>query len=90
MLRLAAERERLTVSPTSGAPDRCRAHRRRQRPCPGAGAAPAPPHRHLPPGCRGETSWHGYASHVIETARRLKPELALKVPGDRPSVPTSA
>ena len=37
----------------------------------------------------GETSWHGYASHVIATARRLKPELGLKVQAIDP-VPTSA
>jgi dTDP-4-dehydrorhamnose reductase len=37
----------------------------------------------------GETTWHGYASHVIEQAKQLKPELAWKVQNIAP-VPTSA
>jgi len=37
----------------------------------------------------GETTWHGYASHVIEKAQAIKPELGLKVAGIAP-VPTSA
>ena len=37
----------------------------------------------------GETSWHGYASHVIAQARQMRPELALKVTEIAP-VPTSA
>jgi dTDP-4-dehydrorhamnose reductase len=27
----------------------------------------------------GETTWHGYASHVIAQARQIQPALALKV-----------
>jgi dTDP-4-dehydrorhamnose reductase len=27
----------------------------------------------------GETTWHGYASHVIEQAKRMSPALAWKV-----------
>ena len=37
----------------------------------------------------GETTWHGYASHVIEQAKNIKPEAAWKV-ADIASVPTSA
>lgn len=37
----------------------------------------------------GETSWHGYATHVIDTARRLRPDLPWKVTEVAP-VPTSA
>jgi dTDP-4-dehydrorhamnose reductase len=37
----------------------------------------------------GETTWHGYASHVIEKAKATKPELGWKVTGIAP-VPTSA
>ena len=37
----------------------------------------------------GETTWHGYASHVIEQAKAVKPESAWKVT-DIASVPTSA
>jgi dTDP-4-dehydrorhamnose reductase len=37
----------------------------------------------------GETTWHGYASHVIEKAKAIKPELGWKVAGITP-VPTSA
>jgi dTDP-4-dehydrorhamnose reductase len=37
----------------------------------------------------GEISWHGYASHVIAQARRIRPELGLKV-SDIAPVPTSA
>jgi dTDP-4-dehydrorhamnose reductase len=37
----------------------------------------------------GETTWHGYASHVIAQARQLQPGLALKVNEIAP-VPTSA
>jgi dTDP-4-dehydrorhamnose reductase len=36
----------------------------------------------------GETTWHGYASHVIEQARAIKPELNWKV-GDVAPVPTN-
>ncbi len=37
----------------------------------------------------GETTWHGYASHVIEKAKAIKPELSWKVAGIMP-VPTCA
>lgn len=37
----------------------------------------------------GETTWHGYASHVIEQAKRLSPSLNWKVSEVAP-VPTSA
>jgi len=37
----------------------------------------------------GETTWHGYASHVIERAKSIKPELDWKV-ANIASVPTSA
>ena len=37
----------------------------------------------------GETTWHGYASHVIEKAKAMKPELDWKVTDITP-VPTSA
>jgi len=37
----------------------------------------------------GETTWHGYASHVIEQAKRLSPALNWKVSEVAP-VPTSA
>lgn len=37
----------------------------------------------------GETTWHGYASHVVERAKTIKPELGWKVV-NVDSVPTSA
>ncbi|MEY4726815.1 MAG: dTDP-4-dehydrorhamnose reductase [Pseudomonadota bacterium] len=37
----------------------------------------------------GETTWHGYAQHVIEQAKHIKPELSWKVQSIAP-VPTSA
>lgn len=37
----------------------------------------------------GETTWHAYAQFVVETARQMQPELALKVQTVTP-VPTSA
>ncbi len=37
----------------------------------------------------GETSWHGYASHVIARARELRSDLAWRV-GEIAAVPTSA
>ena len=37
----------------------------------------------------GETTWHGYASHVIAQAKAMKPELAWRATEVRP-VPTSA
>jgi len=80
MLRLAAERERLTViADQFGAPTGAEliadasAHVLAQALRTGAGAGLY----HL--AAAGETSWHGYASHVIATARRLRPELALQV-----------
>lgn len=37
----------------------------------------------------GETTWHGYASHVIAQAKAMKPDLPLKV-AEVAAVPTSA
>jgi dTDP-4-dehydrorhamnose reductase len=37
----------------------------------------------------GETTWHGYASHVIQQAKQLRPEMAWRVQSVAP-VPTSA
>ncbi|PUE54823.1 dTDP-4-dehydrorhamnose reductase [Limnohabitans sp. Rim8] len=37
----------------------------------------------------GETTWHGYASHVIAQAKRIKPDLPIKAAEAAP-VPTSA
>ena len=90
MLRLAAERERLTViDDQHGAPTgadliadvtahaiRSAVHK------PGLGGT-----YHLV--ASGQTSWHGYASHVIAQARLLQPELGLKVTEIAP-VPTTA
>ena len=90
MLRLAAERERLTVIDDQfGAPTGAEliadvtAHAIRQvlqRPQ-DAGIY------HL--AAAGETTWNGYARHVIDTARRLRPEPALAVQ-EVAAVPTSA
>ena len=90
MLRLAQERERLTViDDQHGAPTGAdliadvTAHAIRaalQQPAL-AGLY------HLV--ASGETSWHGYASHAIARARELRPDLAWKV-GDIAPVPTSA
>jgi dTDP-4-dehydrorhamnose reductase len=92
MLRLAAERERLTViDDQHGAPTGAdliadvTAHAIRQ-----AMAKTEPSLAglyHLV--ASGETSWHGYASHVIDQARALQPTHALKV-SDIAPVPTSA
>ncbi len=90
MLRLAQERERLTViDDQHGAPTGAdliadvTAHAIR--------AAMQKPELsglyHLVAG--GETSWHGYASHAIARARALRPDLAWKV-GEIAPVPTSA
>jgi dTDP-4-dehydrorhamnose reductase len=92
MLRLAGERERLTViDDQHGAPT-------------GADliadvTAHALVHAMIDPAAglsgiyhlvaAGETSWHGYASHVIAQARQIQPVLALKVTDIAP-VPTSA
>ena len=90
MLRLAQERERMTViNDQHGAPTGAdliadvTAHAIRsalQRP-------ELSDLYHLVAG--GETSWHGYASHVIARAREMRPELAWKV-GEIAPVPTSA
>ncbi len=90
MLRLAAERERLTViDDQHGAPTGAdliadvTAHAIRsamQQPALGG-------LYHLV--AAGQTSWHGYASHVIAQARQLRPELELKVQEIAP-VSTSA
>jgi dTDP-4-dehydrorhamnose reductase len=90
MLRLAQERERLTVIDDQwGAPTGAElladvtAHAIRQ-------TLREPQHAglyHL--AAAGETSWHGYARFVLDTARALKPELALKEQEVAP-VPTSA
>jgi dTDP-4-dehydrorhamnose reductase len=90
MLRLAAERERLTViDDQHGAPTGAdliadvTAHAIRQ-----ALQKPALSGLyHLV--ASGETSWHAYASHVITQARILRPELALKVREIAP-VPTAS
>ena len=90
MLRLAAERERLTViDDQHGAPTGAdliadvTAHAIRaslQQPALGG-------LYHLV--AAGQTTWHGYASHVIAQARRIQPGLILKVSEIAP-VPTSA
>ena len=90
MLRLAQERERLTVIDDQwGAPTGAElladvtAHAIRQ-------TLREPQHAglyHL--AAAGETSWHGYARFVLDTARALKPELTLKAQEVAP-VPTSA
>lgn len=90
MLRLAQERERLTVIDDQwGAPTGAEliadvtAHAVRQvgREPDSAGTY------HL--SAAGETSWHGYASFVLDTARALQPELAFQVREVAP-VPSSA
>lgn len=97
MLRLAKERERLTViNDQIGAPTGAdlladvTAHAIRQLTAPpGATLAPVPPAcglYHLVAG--GETSWHGYAQFVVDEARRLEPTLALAVKDIVP-VPTT-
>ena len=90
MLRLAQERERLTViDDQQGAPTGAdliadvTAHAVRS-----AHAKPALSGLyHLVAG--GETSWHGYATHAIARARELRPQLDWKV-GEIAPVPTSA
>jgi dTDP-4-dehydrorhamnose reductase len=92
MLRLAAERERLTViNDQHGAPTGAdliadvTAHAIRQVM---ANSAPTLAGiYHLV--ASGETTWHGYASHVIAQARHINPELGLRV-SDIAPVPTSA
>jgi dTDP-4-dehydrorhamnose reductase len=90
MLRLAADRPRLTVIDDQfGAPTGAdliadvTAHAIRQaQQNPGCNGV-----YHL--AAAGETSWNGYARFVIDTARTLKPSLALAVQDVAP-VPTSA
>lgn len=83
MLRLAQERERLTVIDDQiGAPTEAEliadvtAHAVRQvmRQVDGQSLAGI---YHLT--ASGETSWHGYACHLIETARKLRADLPWKV-----------
>ena len=90
MLRLAQERDRLTViNDQFGAPTGAdlladvTAHAIRH-------VAQHPEHLGLYH-CvaAGETTWHAYAQFVIETARRLRPELVMKATAVDP-VPTSA
>jgi dTDP-4-dehydrorhamnose reductase len=90
MLRLAAEREELTVvddqigAPTGAellADSVALMLRDLQRQPQAAGLY------HL--SAAGQTSWHGYACHVIDRARQLRPDLPLKVRHIRP-VPGSA
>lgn len=93
MLRLAAERERLTVIDDQfGAPTGAEliadvtAHAIRQlllRPQAHADWGIY----HLAAG--GETTWNGYARYVVDTARAIKPDLTLAVNEVAP-VPTSA
>ena len=92
MLRLAGERERLTVIDNQhGAPTGAdliadvTAHAIRQVMQPHAASLAGI--YHLVAG--GETTWHGYARHVIAQARLIQPQLALKVTDIAP-VPTSA
>lgn len=90
MLRLAQERERLTViddqwgAPTGAdliADVTAHAIQQAQRDPARTGCY------HL--SASGETTWNGYARFVIDTARALKPELLLQVQEVAP-VPTSA
>lgn len=90
MLRLAQERERLTVIDDQiGAPTGAdliadvSAHVLCHVLHNGEGAGTY----HL--AHSGETSWHGYATHVIETAKRLQPERTWAVQAIEP-VPTTA
>ncbi|WP_101047733.1 dTDP-4-dehydrorhamnose reductase [Macromonas nakdongensis] len=90
MLRLARERERLTViADQFGAPTGAEliadvtAHCIRHLLHTGEGQGTY----HL--AAAGETTWHGYANHVIAQARRLRPEADWTVQDVAP-VPTSA
>ncbi|MDZ4281973.1 MAG: dTDP-4-dehydrorhamnose reductase [Hydrogenophaga sp.] len=90
MLRLAQERDRLTVIDDQfGAPTGAEliadvtAHAIRQTSHDSAGYGTF----HL--ASAGETTWNGYARFVLETARVLKPDLAIKAQDVAP-VPTSA
>ena len=90
MLRLAQEREKLTVIDDQvGAPTGAEliadvtAHAIRQALHDGTCCGTY----HL--ATAGETTWNGYARFVLETARTLKPDLAIKA-GEVAPVPTSA
>ncbi len=90
MLRLAQERERLTVIDDQfGAPTGAEliadvtAHAIRQALHDGTCCGTY----HL--AAAGETTWNGYARFALETARTLKPDLAIKA-GEVAPVPTSA
>ena len=90
MLRLAMERERLTVIDDQfGAPTGAEliadvtAHAIRQTLRSDAGVGV----HHL--AAAGETTWNGYARFLLETARTLQPDLSLKAQ-DVARVPTSA
>ena len=92
MLRLAAERERLTViNDQHGAPTGAdliadvTAHAIRQVMINSAPALAGIYHLVA----SGETTWHGYASYVIAQAGRVNPELNLKV-SNIAAVPTTA
>jgi dTDP-4-dehydrorhamnose reductase len=92
MLRLAQERDKLTViNDQHGAPTGAdliadvTAHALRQ--VQAAQNAALSGVYHLV--ASGEISWHGYASHVIEEAKRISPALGWKVAEVAP-VPTSA
>jgi len=89
MLRLGAERETLRVIDDQiGAPTGAdliadvTAHALRQAMAQGITGT-----FHLAPA--GHTSWHGYAQFVFEAARRLKPEMPLKVQTVE-AIPTTA
>jgi dTDP-4-dehydrorhamnose reductase len=92
MLRLAQERDKLTViNDQHGAPTGAdlvadvTAHAMRR--VLNTPSIPLDGLYHLV--ASGETTWHGYASHVIAQAKVMKPELDWKV-ADIASVPTSA
>ena len=83
MLRLAQERERLTViDDQHGAPTGAElladltAHMMRHVAGSASGGEGLAGTYHV--AAAGETTWHGYASHVLDQARRLKPELPIK------------
>jgi len=89
MLRLGAERELLRVIDDQiGVPTGAdliadvTAHALRQAMAQGISGI-----FHLAPA--GQTSWHGYAQFVFEAARRLKPDLPLKVQNVE-AIPTTA
>jgi dTDP-4-dehydrorhamnose reductase len=92
MLRLAQERDKLTVIDDQlGAPTGAdliadvTAHALRQVQATQNAALSGVYHLVA----SGETTWHGYASHVIEEAKRISPALGWKVAEVAP-VPTSA